>query len=86
MRILMTTTQAEKEKFNCIWWDDRRLYDKEKMSSHTQRLIYLMQKTKHFTSVYHKVLLFCPKRCQIEFYTLFDYENQQQPRITKYCD
>ena len=29
---------------------------------------------------------FCFKRCYIKFDTLFDYENQQQKRITKYCN
>ena len=28
MRILMITTKAEKEKFNCVWWNDWRNYDK----------------------------------------------------------
>ena len=28
----------------------------------------------------------CYKRCQTKFNTLFDYENQQQKRITKYCN
>ena len=32
------------------------------------------------------VLFFCSKRCEIKFSTLFDYENQQQKRITKYCN
>ena len=45
-----------------------------------------MQKTKYFTRAYHSVLFFCSKRCQIKFDTLFDYENQQQKRITKCCD
>ena len=31
-------------------------------------------------------LFFCSKRRQIKFNTLFDYENQQQKRITKYCN
>ena len=39
-----------------------------------------------FTCFYHSVLFFCPKRCQIKFNTLLDYENKQQKRITKYCD
>ena len=42
-----------------------------------------MQKTKYFTCVYHSVLFSCPKRCEIKFNKLFDYENQQQKRITK---
>ena len=45
-----------------------------------------MQLTKYFTCFHHSVLFFCFKRCQIKFNTLFDYENQQQKRITKYCD
>ena len=36
---------------------------------------YYMQKTKYFTCIYHTVLFFCSKRCQIKFNTLFDYEN-----------
>ena len=40
-----------------------------------------MQKTKHFTCVYHSVLFFFSKRCEIKFNTLFDYENQQEQRI-----
>ena len=35
---------------------------------------------------YYSVLFSCPKRCQIKFNTLFDYENKQQKRITKYCN
>ena len=27
IRILMITTQAEKEKINCVWWHDRRCYE-----------------------------------------------------------
>ena len=41
-----------------------------------------MQKIKYFICVYQTVLFFCPKRCQIKFNRLFDYENQQQRRIT----
>ena len=40
---------------------------------------------KHFTCVYHSALFFGYKRCEIKFDTLFDYENQQQQRITNYC-
>ena len=29
---------------------------------------------------------FCSKRCQIKFNTLFDYENYEKKRITKYCN
>ena len=29
---------------------------------------------------YHTVLFFCPKRCEIKFDTLFDYENQQKKK------
>ena len=36
----------------------------------------------YFTCVYHSILLFCPKKCQIKFNTLFDYRNQQQKGIT----
>ena len=42
-----------------------------------------MQKTKYFTRVYHSALFFCSKRREIKFETLFDYENQQENRITK---
>ena len=45
-----------------------------------------MQKTKYFTCLRHSVLFLCSKRCQIKFNTLFDHENQQLKRITKYCD
>ena len=45
-----------------------------------------MQKTKYLTCVYHSVLFFSSKKCQIKFNTLIDYENQQQKRITKYCN
>ena len=38
------------------------------------------------TCVYHTVLFFCSKRCEIKFNTLFDYENLQQKRIIKYCN
>ena len=34
----------------------------------------------------HLFLLFCSKRREIKFNALFDYENQQQKRITKYCN
>ena len=44
-----------------------------------------MQKTKYFTRVYHSVLFFCSKRCEIKFDTIFDYENQQQKRITNFA-
>ena len=44
-----------------------------------------MQETKYFTCIYHTVFLFCSKRCHIKFKTIFDYENQKQKRITKYC-
>ena len=40
-----------------------------------------MLKIKHFTHVYHSVLFFCSKRCQIKFDTLIDYENQQQQKL-----
>ena len=43
------------------------------------------KKIKYFTCIYHSVLFFCSKRCEIKFNTLFDYQNQQQKRITKYC-
>ena len=33
------------------------------------------QRIEYFTCVYHSVLFFCSKRCQIKFNTLFDYEN-----------
>ena len=36
--------------------------------------------------VCHSVLIFCSKRCQNKLKTLFDYENQQQKRITKCCN
>ena len=36
--------------------------------------------------VFITVLFFCPKRCEIKFNTLIDYENQQQKRITKYSN
>ena len=36
--------------------------------------------------VFITVLFFCSKRCEIKLNTLFDYENQQQKRITKYCN
>ena len=32
------------------------------------------------------ILFFCSKRCQIKLNALFDYENQQQERITNYCN
>ena len=40
-----------------------------------QAIIYYMQKTKYFTCIYHSVLFFCSKKCEIKFNTLFDYEN-----------
>ena len=38
------------------------------------------------TRFYHSILLFCSKRCQIKFNSLLNNENQQQKRITKYCN
>ena len=38
------------------------------------------------TRFYHSILLFCSKRCQIKFNSLLNNENQQQERITKYCN
>ena len=35
---------------------------------------------------YHTVLFLCSKRCMIKFNTLFNYENQQSKKITKYCN
>ena len=43
-----------------------------------------MQKTKYFTCFYYSILFFFSKRCNIKFNTLFDHENKQQKRITKY--
>ena len=40
-----------------------------------------MQKIKYFTCFYYWILFFCPKRCQIKFNTLFDYENKQQKEL-----
>ena len=44
-----------------------------------------MQKSEYFTWSYHTVLFFCCNRCEIKFKTLFDYENQQQKRITNFA-
>ena len=44
-----------------------------------------MQKSEYFTWFYHTVLFFCSNRCEIKFKTLFDYENQQQKRITNFA-
>ena len=41
---------------------------------------------KYFACFYYSIFFFCSKRCKIKFNTLFDYENQQQKRITKYCN
>ena len=30
----------KKEKINCLWWHDCRYYDKYKISSHNQRIVY----------------------------------------------
>ena len=35
---------------------------------------------------YYTVLSFCSKRCHTKFRTLFDYEDEQQKRIAKYCN
>ena len=29
-----------RKKINCVWWRDCRHYDKQKISSHNQRIIY----------------------------------------------
>ena len=50
------------------------------------RIKELFIRCRKVTCFYHSVLFFYPERCQIKFNTLFDYENQQQQRITKYCD
>ena len=44
-----------------------------------------MKKIEHITCFYVSVFLFCFKRSQIKFNSLFDYENLQQKRITKHC-
>ena len=36
--------------------------------------------------VFITVLFFSSKRCEIKFNILFDYENPEQQRITKYCN
>ena len=41
--------------------DDCRHYSKEKISSHNQRLVYWMQKTKYFTCVYHRLIFLFQK-------------------------
>ena len=38
-------------------------------------IVYDMQKTKYTTCIFHTVLPFCSKRCQIKFNLLFNYEN-----------
>ena len=45
-----------------------------------------MQKIEYFAGFYYSILLLCSKRCEIKFDTLVDYENQQQKRITIYCN
>ena len=47
----------------------------KKISSHSQRTIYQMRKTRYFTCIYHTVLFFCFEICQTKFNSLFDYEN-----------
>ena len=36
--------------------------------------------------VFITVLFFSSKRCEIKFNVLFDYENPEQQKITKYCN
>ena len=36
--------------------------------------------------VFITVLFFSSKRCEIKFNILFDYENPEQQKITKYCN
>ena len=40
----------------------------------------------NISPVFTTILFFCSKRCQTKFNTLFDYETQQQKRITQYCN
>ena len=57
----------------------------QKFQAIINKLFIRYRKLTNITCVYHAVLFFCSKRCEIKFNTLFDYENQQQKRITKYC-
>ena len=48
-----------------------------------------MQKIEYFTYVYHAILFFCSKSCQIKFYSLLDRENadlQKMHKRTKFSD
>ena len=47
--------------------------------------LFRCRKIKYFTCFYHTILFFCHKRCKIKSSTLFNYENKQENRITKYC-
>ena len=58
--------------------------DNKKLQTIIEEL-FKVQKTQYFTRFYHAVLFFCSKRCKIKFNTLFDHENKQPKRVTKYC-
>ena len=83
MRILMITAQAGKEKyylFLTTW--SQTLWQLKKISSHNQRIVYYMEKTKYFTCFYHTVLFFCSKKCQIKLthYLIMKKNNRKELR------
>ena len=47
----------------------------KKLQSIIEELFIRCKKIKYFSSIYHSILFFCPKRCKIKFKALFDYEN-----------
>ena len=88
VRILMITIQSEKGK-KLIVFDDMiaDIMANEQFQAIIEDMFIRCRKLKiNFTCFYHTVLCFCSKLCKIKFNTLFDYENKQQSRITKYCN
>ena len=83
MRILMVTIQTEKEVL--IMFDDMiaDIMNKNKLEALIKELSIRCRKL-NISLFYHSILLSCSKKCQIKYKTLFDFENQQQKRITKY--
>ena len=87
-RILIITTQKEIKKVLIVFDDmiagimtnkEFQAIIKELFIRCRKRNISLVFITQSF------ITTFCSKRGKIKYNTLFDYEDQQQKRITKYC-
>ena len=83
------------DDYNSIWkrkilivFDDMIAYimSNKKFQTIIKKLFIRCGKLNISYCVCHSVLLFCSKRLEIKFNTLFDYENKQQKKTTKYCN